>query len=81
MSIYEEKYYGYYLPLVNSDGSVVGMLFVGKQQKEVNGKVDHVINQIIIIGFIVLILAAFFSVCFTRSIVTSINTMMEFLER
>lgn len=81
LSIYEEKYYGYYLPLVNSDGSVVGMLFVGKQQKEVNGKVDHLISQIIIIGFIVLILAAFFSICFTRSIVTSINTMMEFFRK
>ncbi len=81
LSIYEEKYYGYYLPLVNSDGSVAGMLFVGKQQKEVNGKVDHLIDQIIIIGFIVLILAAFFSICFTRSIVTSINTMMEFLRK
>lgn len=81
LSIYEEKYYGYYLPLVNSDGSVVGMMFVGKQQKEVNGKVDHVINQIIVIGLIVLVLAAFFSICFTKSIIASINTMMEFLRK
>ncbi|MBD5543228.1 MAG: diguanylate cyclase [Lachnospiraceae bacterium] len=81
LSIFDEKYYGCYLPLVNSDDSVVGMLFVGKQQKEVNGKVAHVINQIIAIGFIALILAAVFSVCFTKSIITSINRMMEFLRK
>lgn len=81
LSIYGEKYYGYYLPLVNSDDTVVGMIFVGKQQREVNGKVNRVINQIIIMGLIALILAALYSICFTKSIVGAINRIMEFLRK
>ena len=81
LSISGEKYYGYYLPLTNSDGAVVGMLFVGKQQKEVNGKVNRMIGQILVIGLIVLIFAAVFSICYTKNIINAIDKMMEFLRK
>lgn len=81
LSISGEKYYGYYLPLVNSDGAVTGMLFVGKQQKEVNGKVNRMISQILIIGLGALILAVVFSIVYTKNIINAINKMMEFLRK
>lgn len=81
LSIYGKEYYGYYLPITNSDAHVVGMLFVGKQQNAVEEKVNKVINQVMLIGFIVLILAAVFSVCFSRNIINAIHKMMEFLRK
>ncbi|MCM1162605.1 MAG: diguanylate cyclase [Roseburia sp.] len=81
LSISGEKYYGYYLPLINSDGEVTGMLFVGKQQKEVNGKVNRMISQILIIGLAALILAVVFSIVYTKNIINAINKMMEFLRK
>lgn len=81
LSIYGKLYYGYYMPLRNSDNSVAGMLFVGKEQGEVAAKVNRVVKQILLIALVALILAAMFSVYFTTSIVDSIKKMMEFLRK
>lgn len=81
LSIYGKRYYGYYMPLRNSDNSVAGMLFVGKEQDEVLKKVNSVVKQILLIALVALVLAAVFSVCLTTSIVNSIKKMMEFLRK
>ncbi len=43
-----ENYYSYYTPLKNSNGSVVGMFFVGVPSKEVDAYINNVINTILV---------------------------------
>lgn len=81
LSIYGKRYYGYYVPLKNSDNTVAGMLFVGKQQADVAEKVNRMVGQILLIALAALILAAFFSMFFTNNIVAAIKKMMEFLRK
>lgn len=49
-----EKYYSYYTPLTNSDGSVVGMFFVGVPSKSVNAAVNSACT--FVLGAVVIVL-------------------------
>lgn len=81
LSIYGKKYYGYYMPLKNSDNSVAGMLFVGKEQDQVLARVNRAVGQFVLIILAALVLAAACSFYFATSIVDSIKKMMEFLRK
>ncbi len=72
-------YYGYYVPLKNSDDSVVGMVFAGKSRKNIM----HTMFSIIAWEFIVIVgvVAAAAGIClwYAGGIVNSLNKTREFL--
>ena len=50
------KYYGYYLPMKNSDGSVVGMVFSGREADSVNAHIRSIIIMMVVIAAVLLII-------------------------
>lgn len=47
------RYFGYYMPVRNSDGKIVGMMFAGKPRDEVNEYINTRITFLIIVSIIV----------------------------
>ena len=79
VSIGEEKYFAYYSPLINSDGTCIGMLFVSKPVKTVNGNLKKVIVPIIILGIVAMIIAALLTIRFSKNLMQAISKIEEFL--
>ena len=50
MNIGNKKWYAYYLPLTNSDGSVVGMVFAGRETDDVEAKITQTTIIMVIIA-------------------------------
>lgn len=51
------EYFSYYMPLYNSDGSVVGMLFVGKPCSQVDKAVQTTVYPLIAANILVMLIA------------------------
>ncbi len=71
-------YFAYYTPLYNSDGSVAGMLFIGKPTDEVHEMIHKSSLPIIIIGAIALVLTGLFSLFYAKHIVSAIHKLKAF---
>ncbi len=50
-----EEYYSYYLPLKNSDGSAVGMVFAGRKADDVKKAINSILLKMIIISVVITI--------------------------
>ncbi|MCR5581552.1 MAG: methyl-accepting chemotaxis protein [Pseudobutyrivibrio sp.] len=53
------KYYGYYTPIYNTDGSTVGMMFVGRESSDILRSINRVIMTmvtVLLIGVVLLII-------------------------
>ncbi len=74
-------YFAYYAPLYNTDGSVVGMLFVGKPTDTVNKMVRSSTLPIILIGSIGLLITGFFSFIYAKQIVSTLHKLKEFFSK
>lgn len=72
-------YFGYYIPLKNSDTTIVGMAFVGKPRKIVLHSLHITVLQIIIIGFVMLILTASFCLIYAKRMEHILKETMNFL--
>lgn len=75
----EQNYYAYYAPLVNQDGSCVGMLFVAKPTKSVYMSMWKAILPIIFLGIAAMIIAGTFTVRFSHNLMQAITKIGEFL--
>lgn len=80
-SIEGEGYFAYYVPLRASDGSVIGMLFVGKPSAEVDALVRESVKPIIMIGLLTMILACLITIRFSNQLVGAIKKIESFLEK
>lgn len=56
VNINDENYYGYYTPLENSDGSIVGIMFAGRSSETVNHYITTRLNFIMAVAFAVVII-------------------------
>lgn len=72
-------YFGYYEPLRNSDGSVVGMMFAGRPRSQVMEKVGESIHRISCVILVVLAATGLASLLYGRRIIFSIHKTEEFL--
>lgn len=79
VSIGEEKYFAYYSPLINSDGTCIGMLFVSKPVKTVSSNLKRVIIPIIILGIVAMLIAALLTISFSKNLMRAIVKIEEFL--
>ncbi len=82
--INDEPYYALYSPMKNSDGSIVGMYFAGKPQKEVKAFVGRKTASIIITSFILtvaaLVIIVFCVIRIRKSIVSTGNVIAKLAE-
>ena len=63
-------YFSYYVPLTNSDGSTIGMLFVGKPRTEVDKAVQQTLYPLIIAVMITTVVMSFCIARYTKRLVT-----------
>ncbi|MCR5387770.1 MAG: methyl-accepting chemotaxis protein [Lachnospiraceae bacterium] len=47
-------YYGYYVPLKNSDGSIAGMVFTGRETADINKQINRVVALFVIIAILII---------------------------
>lgn len=52
----DKEYYGYYIPIFNSDGSIVGSLFAGKLTRDIDNKINAAITVMVSICALVIII-------------------------
>ena len=77
--IQETNYYAYYLPLFNSDGTVVGAIFAGKPSDEVNANIAKETRKIGIFSSIITIACVVLILLFSRLIAKKMNSTKNFL--
>lgn len=75
------RYYGYFTPLVNSDGSVVGAVFAGRTAEDVEGQIGKELRKIIIPT--IAIMAAFMVIIliFAKNLAGKMTLTRKFLEQ
>lgn len=73
------SYFSYYLPIHNSNGSVVGMIFVGKPSEDVEKAIQDVTYPIIIIVVITMIVISLLLFLFTNKLVKALEEIRNFL--
>lgn len=74
-----EDYFGYYVPILNKDKSVVGMAFAGKKRAEVIDSIAGSIVQSILICMLVVVATLFVCVAASQKIVEALKSIMEYL--
>lgn len=78
--IEQKPYFAYYAPLFNSDGSCVGMIFVGKPSEYVDGLVGKAVMPIVILAIVAILSAGLLTMRFSRQLIGAIWKVEEFLE-
>ncbi|MCM1113551.1 MAG: diguanylate cyclase [Muribaculum sp.] len=73
------NYFAYYMPLVNSDGSTVGMIFVGKPSSHVNAAIQKSLYPLVIATVITMLLISLLLFCYTKRLVASLQRVRRFL--
>ncbi len=76
----QDRYYAYYTPLVNSDGSVIGFVGVAKQYEEVAVAARKAAIPVCIITIICMGIAAIISARYAGELVGSIKKIDKFLQ-
>lgn len=77
--INDSNYFSYYMPLHNSDSSVVGMLFVGKPSKNVNEAINRSIYPLIIADILVMLIIAAGISAYTKKFSAALLKIHSFL--
>lgn len=77
--INNSKYFSYYMPLQNSDGTIVGMIFVGKPSHEVNTAVQKSLYPLMITTVVTIIIISVFLSFYTKRLVRVLQRIRCFL--
>lgn len=77
--INNSDYFSYYMPLHNSDGSIVGMLFVGKPSGKVNEAINRSIYPLIIADILVMLIIAAGISAYTKKFSAALLKIHSFL--
>ena len=72
------SYFAYYTPLRNSDGSIVGMIFVGKPSATVKQMVDATIYPIVAVGLFTMAIAGTISFVYAKNFVNALQKLKIF---
>ncbi len=74
-----EKYFSYYAPLYNSDGSIVGMLFVGTPSHSVNISIQKSLYPLMFVVILVMVVIAACLFFYTRNFASALLKIHTFL--
>lgn len=76
-----ESYYGYYYPLVNKKGEVIGMLFAAKNKSEINKSISLGIINIVGVTVLILLLVSGIVAVITKRLFKSIAAVEKNLSK
>lgn len=74
-----EDYFGYYIPILNKDKSVVGMAFAGKKRADVMNSVIGSMMKSVLICLLVVVATLLVCVAASQKIVDALKSIMEYL--
>ena len=74
-----EEYFGYYVPILNKDKSVVGMAFAGKKRAEVISSIWESIMSSVLICVLIVVATLLVCVAASQKIVDALKSIMEYL--
>jgi len=72
-----KHYYGYYLPVLNEDSSVAGMVFTGKDSVEVNSALTSDAVRMVLLSVVVILVALAFTAVMSLSIARALKHMIK----
>lgn len=75
------SYIGYYMPMKNSDGSIVGMIFAGKKKGIVYQGIKEVMLWFLGFSVAASVLALILSSVYSNRMISDINVINKFLEK
>ncbi len=75
----EHSYFAYYMPLINSDGTCVGMMFVGKPSDQVDQYVRSSLLPIFGLALVGMLITGLFSASYARKLIATLNRLKGFL--
>lgn len=73
------KYIGYYMPLLNSNQEVIGMVFAGQNRQQVDDKVFSVLTWFVVFSMLAVLCASLLIRLFSKRMTVDINGINEFL--
>lgn len=73
------RYFSYYEPLYTSDGTCIGMIFLGKPSAEVERLIYGSLTPIIVFGVLTMLAACFVTVRFSNKLVIAIRKIELFV--
>ncbi|MGN0168659.1 MAG: diguanylate cyclase [Acetatifactor sp.] len=79
--IYGTSYFSYYVPLFHQDGSVAGMLFVGKERATVDASIQKSIRPLILADIFLMLFVSFFTFLYTKRFASSLLQIHTFLKK
>ena len=71
--INERPYYGYYVPVKNSDDSIIGMVFVGRESKDINAFIKGKSSAVFLMALIIMAMALIVAWITSRSVAVSVR--------
>lgn len=74
-------YFAYYTPLRNSDGQIVGLLFVGKPATQVHSQINKALAPTKIVGLLTLFFACVFSICYANRFMKALYGLKSFFSK
>lgn len=80
VSVNGTPYYGYYIPLRNKSGQVLGMVFVGKTRQTVVKTISLAVLQISIVVVAILAAAAAVALRYAKKTIYALNKTKDFLK-
>ncbi len=80
LTINGDMYIGYYVPLKNTSGEVVGMIFAGKQKDLVYEKITEVIIWFAVFSVIMIVVSIVITLKFSSSMIADINSINRSLK-
>ncbi len=75
------KYFAYYTPLRNADGSIIGMVYAGKPCTEVNAAVRHAVFPIMLIVLCSIFIVSLVTSFYTRRLIVTLQKIRTFLSK
>lgn len=78
--IYSSSFFSYYVPLCNRDGTVVGMLFVGKPTADVDASIRRALYPLLLAAILLAVLVSVFNFLYTGNIVSVLLQIHAFLK-
>lgn len=73
------KYIGYYMPLLNSNQEVIGMVFAGQSRQQVYDKVLSVLTWFVLFSMLAVLFTSLLIRLFSKKMTADINGINEFL--
>lgn len=79
VSVNGKLYFGYYIPVRESDNQIVGMIFAGKSRNSVLNAVARTVFRMCLLLAFILSASEIFALMYARNIITSLDKIKEYL--